>query len=104
MRTSDTFGALSAFQCLAINVLAARKMWVITILNSGGKVSIPTFKIARLGLGRVRIPVMLEIDRKMEIQKLVKCLQDQNICSRLPMEPQFLQHSGELRLPNFEIL
>lgn len=104
MSTSDVFGALSTFQCLAISVLATKRICVITTLNSGGKVSIPVFKIARLRLGCVITPVMLEIERKMEFQKLVKCLQAQNIWRRFPIAPQFLQHIGELFCPNLEIL
>lgn len=54
------------------------------------------FSTAKFGLGGVKIPVMLEMEQNMLFQKLVKCLQVQNIWRRLPTVPQFLQHNGEL--------
>lgn len=63
----------------------------------------PMFSIAKLGLGVVRIPVMLEIPQNMLYQN-VKCLQVQNVWRRLPTVSQFLQHKWELVYQSLDIL
>lgn len=89
-------GTVLDFQFLVINDLATSKICVTTVRKQGGKVTIPRFNSAILGLGGDRTPVIHEIYLNTLPQKLVRCLQDQNMCKMLPTAPQSLQHSGEM--------
>lgn len=77
---------------------------MITVQKLGGNASMPRFSRATPGAGRVKIPAIEEIFRNILCQKLVRCLQDQNICMMFPTSPQPLQHRGEPDWENLDIL
>lgn len=84
--TSEGLGAKRDFQCLTSIVLAAKRIWVITVWQ---------FSNAKARLIRHDIQVISEIVVDILCQELVKHLQAQSTWYREPTCPQYCQHLKE---------
>lgn len=98
------FGEASNLHFWSTTNPVAKRIWVTTVLEDCGYISIPMFRSARLGWGGDSIPVVKAVSLKTCDQKLVKLGHSQRMWRRWPTWQQLCQQWGEVDEENLASL